>query len=303
MTARTIDPTQFLGIPSHGKDGAEALLLPVPFEKTVSYGTGTHGGPHAIFDASLQIELFDDETLLDFERDIKLHALPPVVQNPDFSAEEYLAYLQEEVKRLRGNFILGLGGEHLMTYGMVMGITENPDELTLVHIDAHADCADRLNGVYWSHGTVMRRLWEKGCRFVQVGIRSLCRSEYELVSSDSRFSTYFAHQLPDRWNEAIEEIRNLKGKVFLTFDVDGLDPGIIPSTGTPQPEGLNWRQAMELIKAVAFNKQIDWIGGDVVEFVPSPNPPGCDIIAAKLVYKILAWRHRGLEQRGETILA
>jgi len=288
---------QFLGISTTTEESAEALLLPLPYEKTVSYGKGTRGGPAAILKASLQVETFEEETLVDFESDLPVFTFPPLETAAETSVPEYLQRVEEFLRPRRGRFIVGLGGEHSVTYGMILGLVERLDELTIVQIDAHADLIDRLDGQYWSHGTVMRRLWEKGCRLVQISVRSLSRSEYELARGDQRISTYFAHQLPERWRELIDHLHELEGPIFLTLDVDGLDPAILPSTGTPQPNGLTWRQTGEILRTLAFAPRVEWIGADVVEFVPSPQPPGCDLTAARLVQKIFAWWHCGCKRR------
>ncbi|MGA2060621.1 MAG: agmatinase [Thermoguttaceae bacterium] len=284
---------QFLGVDSVDKDGADALILPLPYEKTVSYGSGTSNGPRAILDASLQLELFDEETLVDFKKAPKLHTLPALLDCGAETVQDYLRIIETYVAPLRDRFVLGLGGEHTVTYGLVKGLAGDPAEVTIVQIDAHADLIDELNGLKWSHGTVMRRLWEEGCRLLQIGIRSLSSSEYELADSGERITTYFAHRLEEQWAEVLRTLHDLEGAVYLTIDVDGLDPSIIPSTGTPQPGGLSWRQAMEVIRAIATSRGIRWLGADVVEFVPSPHPPGCDPAAARLAEKVLAWRHWG----------
>jgi len=284
---------QFLGVASVGKDNADALILPLPYEKTVSYGTGTSNGPRAILDASLQLEYFDEETLVDFKDTPKIHTLPALPDNGAETVQDYLKAVQTCVASLRGKFILGLGGEHTVTYGIVKGLIDDPAKMTVVQIDAHADLADKLNGLHWSHGTVMRRLWEEGCRLVQIGIRSLSRPEYELVDAGQRITTYFAHRLEEQWAEVLQTLHDIEGAAYLTIDVDGLDPSIIPSTGTPQPGGLSWRQAMGVIREVATSRKIRWLGADVVEFIPSPHPPGCDLAAARLVEKVLAWWHTG----------
>jgi agmatinase len=286
-----MDPTQFFGLPTPGIDSADVLILPWPLEKTVSYGTGTHTGPAAIIAASPQIELFEEETLVDFQERPRLHVLPPIVVDPEMPEDrlpEHLAATARYVTQFRERFLLTLGGEHLLTYGIVTGLVDDPADVTIVQIDAHADLADMLGGRRWSHGTVMRRLWERGCRLIQVGIRSLSRPEYELVRSGPRIETFFAHELAARWDELLQLLARLEGSVYLSFDVDGLDPSIIPSTGTPQPNGLSWPQAMEVVRAV-INAPCDLIGADVVEFIASPNPPGCDLNAARLVTKILAY--------------
>jgi agmatinase len=285
------DPTQFFGLLSPGPERADALVLPLPIEKTVSYGVGAASGPQAIVSATLQVETFDEETLLDFAESPRLHVLPPVVA--DGSLEDCLARIQDHVRSLRGRFLLSLGGEHSVTYGVVSGLVDDPAEVTVVQIDAHGDLADVLGGRHWSHGTVMRRLWEKGCGLVQIGIRSMTRSEYEVATAGPRIVTYFAHRLESQWSEMLDALRRLEGKVYLTVDVDGLDPSIIPSTGTPQPGGLSWRQTMEIFRVLTNESRCQLIGADVVEFVASPVPPGCDPAAARLTTKLLAWWWRG----------
>jgi agmatinase len=291
------NPHQFLGIPSPGESSADALILPLPYEHTVSYGRGTREGPAAILTAGLQVEWFEEETLVDFEKEPRLFTLPPLEVPPETSVPDYSALIENLLRPRRGKFIMGLGGEHSVTYGTVLGLTERLSDLTIVQIDAHADLANELGGKYWSHGTVMRRLWDQGCRLLQIGVRSLSSSEYQLIRTGPRITTFFAHQFPRRWAELIENLRRLEGPVFLTLDVDGLDPSIIPSTGTPQPNGLSWPQTMEILHALASAPGIEWLGADVVEFVPSPQPPGCDPAAARLVQKILAFWHRGRKQR------
>jgi agmatinase len=272
------------------------LILPLPLEKTVTYGTGTWRAPAAILDASTQVELFDEETGIDFAAGPKIHTLPPLADAAGL--EEYLSATEQLVRQHRGKFLLALGGEHLATYGVVAGLADEPAELTIVQIDAHADLADQLHGRRWSHGTVMHRLWERGCRLLQIGIRSLSKPEYDLATADSRISTFFAHQLPARWDELLAALRGLAGKVYLTIDVDGFDPGVFPSTGTPQPGGLNWPQAMAILRALAVESPCRLIGADVMELVAAPHPPGCDLSAARLAMKVLAWRELARQSGG-----
>jgi agmatinase len=294
----TFPPNQFLPVPSAPFKSADVVMVQLPLEKTVSYGTGTAGGPAAILEASSQIELFEEETGLDFEFSPRVHVMPPLRFDPADDLETALGKIRDFVRTLRGRFVFGLGGEHSTTYGMLTGLCDDLRDVTIVHLDAHGDFADTLGGLRWSHGTVMRRLWELGCRFLQIGIRSVCREEYETMSASDRVTTYYAHEIPDRWPEVLESLRRLTGKVYFTLDVDGLDPAIIPSTGTPQPNGLSWWQAMDVIRGVADNPQIDWISCDMVEFVPSPHPPGCDLTAARLAMKVLAFRQLALNRRG-----
>ena len=290
----TQNSTQLFGLPSPGPETADVLLLPLPVEKTVSYGTGASLGPNAILAASPQVETFDEETLVDFAESPRIHAFPPLCADGDIEA--CLARIQEYVRPWRDRFLVSLGGEHTVTYGLVTGLAEDPAEVTVVQIDAHADLANTLGGRHWSHGTVMRRLWERGCRLVQIGIRSLTRGEYDLATADPRIVTYYAHRLESQWAEMLDTLRKLEGKVYLTIDADGLDPSIIPSTGTPQPGGLSWRQTMEILRVLMTESQCRLIGADVVEFVASPVAPGCDPAAARLTTKLLAWWWTGQQK-------
>jgi agmatinase len=282
-----VHPDQFLGLTPWGEQRADAVILPLPLEKTVCYGTGTWRAPRAILDASCQLELFDEETLVDFSQYPRLHTL--ALLPAEGNLEDYLAAVRERVRQLRHKFVVALGGEHTVTYGVVTGLVDDPAEVTLVQIDAHADLIDELDGQRWSHGTVMRRLWERGCRLIQIGVRSLSRSEYELAASEDRVATYYAHQLAARWEDLLARLGRLEGKVYLTVDVDGLDPSLIPSTGTPQPNGLTWSQTIELIRCLATSSRCSLLGADLVELIASPHPPGCDALAARLVAKILAF--------------
>ena len=291
--ARQIMPDliQFFGLPSLGPERADALVLPLPIEKTVSYGAGAGSGPQAIVEATIQVETFDEETLVDFAESPRLHVLPPVTTDGDL--EECLSRISDAVRPLRDKFLLCLGGEHSVTYGVIGGLVDDPAEVTIVQLDAHGDLADKLGGRHWSHGTVMRRLWERGCRLMQIGIRSMTRDEYDVATGSPRIVTYFAYRMEEQWPEILDALRRLEGKVYLTVDVDGLDPSIIPSTGTPQPDGLSWRQTMEIFRVLLTESHCQLIGADVVEFVASPVPPGCDPAAARLATKLLAWWWKG----------
>ena len=135
----------------------------------------------------------------------------------------------------------------------------------------------------------MRRLLERGYRIVQIGVRSLSQEEHRLIRHDDRVATFFAHELPERWGEALDLLAGLRGDVYLSMDTDGMDPSVLPSTGTPQPDGLSWRQAMDVLRVLTASRASQLIGADLVEYIPSPHPPGCDIIAARLLVKLLAF--------------
>lgn len=283
-------PDQFLGLPPCAVEEADAVILPLPFERTVSYGTGTWRAPRAILDASCQVETFDEETLVDFEVSPRIHTAPAILDDGDTPVEEYLERVKETVAPWKRKFILSLGGEHSVTSGVVRGLAADLANLTVVQVDAHADLRDVLDGKRWSHATVMRRLFEGGARLLQVGVRSVSREEYDLAKQEKRIRCFFAHELRYRWEELRETLRRLEGDVYLSIDVDGLDPAVIPSTGTPQPDGLSWAQVMEILHELSVSKLCRFMAADVMEYVASPHPPGCDITAAKLAAKILSHR-------------
>ena len=289
-----IYPDQFLGRPPCSAEEADVIVLPLPLEKTVSYGAGTSRAPWAIINASCQIELFDEQTMVDFEQRPKIHTSPPVPYGS--SVRKYLSAVRERVNGHRGKFVLALGGEHTVSYGVVRGLIDDLSGVTVVQIDAHSDLADELDGQRWSHGTVMKRLWDDGCQLMQIGVRSLSRSEYDLATSDERIQTYYAHRLSEEWRDLLERLRQLTGEVYLSIDVDGLDPSVIPSTGTPQPDGLSWRQMVEVIRAVTSG-QCHLVGADICEFVPSTPPPGRDTVPAKLAAKVLAFWWQALGKK------
>jgi len=284
-----VHPDQFLGLPPRKAEDADAVVLPLPFERTVSYGNGTWRAPRAIVDASCQLEQFDEETLVDFETGPLIHTAPAILNDGDVGAEDYLDAIRDRVAGFRDKFILSLGGEHTVTYGVVMGLAKSPADVTVVQVDAHADLMDVLDGKKWSHGTVMRRLRDEGVRLVQVGVRSLSREEYDFAQRDEGVTTFYAHEIGQKWDELRKTLRQLEGDLYLSLDVDGLDPGVMPSTGAPQPNGLSWNQVIEILREVSASERCRFVGADVVEYVACPHPPGCDIIAARLAAKILAY--------------
>ena len=283
-----VHPNQFIGLPPCELAQADAVLLPLPFERTVSYGTGTWRAPQAMLDASNQLEEFDEETQIEFGQHLRVHTALPVLDDEEESVEQYLAHVASHTRQLREHFVVGLGGEHSVTYGLVDGTCDDLSELTIVQIDAHADLRDTLGGKRWSHGTVMRRLLERGCGLIQIGVRSISKDEYTLSQSHPKIQTFYARNLTERWSELEACLATISGNVYFTLDVDGLDPSVIPTTGTPQPGGLSWQQTTRIIRQTFGGGNRRIVGADVVEYVASPHPPGADTTAAKLVAKILA---------------
>jgi len=285
----------FLGLEPLPVEEARVRVLPLPYDRTASYQPGARRGPLAILEASGHVELYD-ELLEDEPWRVGFATLPP----PETDASGPAAAL-ERVRRVAESVVdahrllLALGGEHSVTAPLVDAHRAVWPDLTVLQIDAHADLRDAFEGSPESHACVMRRVLELGVPLVQVGVRSLTREEHELIRSDGRVTTFFAHELARRDPAAwiAEVVARLSGPVYLTVDLDGLDPSVMPATGTPEPGGLGWHELSALLLEVAARVPI--VGADVVELAPVPGLVAPDFLAARLAYRIAgcAARSRG----------
>lgn len=268
---------------------ARVLVWSVPFEKTVSYGVGTKNGPEAIIGASRNMELFDEEVGGETSR-IGIHTLPPI--DADREPEEMMQVLYKEAGRLLrlGKFICMLGGEHSISAPVIRAHKDVYQDLSVLQIDAHADLRDAYDGTPHSHASVMRRVVEF-CPAVQVGIRSLSAEEALAIPSLPT-RVFFAKDIVGRVEWIDEVVASLTEAVYLTIDVDGLDPSIIPTTGTPEPGGLMWYDVVRLIERVARRRCI--VGMDVTELSTSPDNNSPSFLTAKLIYKTLGYVFRDL---------
>ena len=285
----------FLGLPAphSNRDGAGVLVLPIPYEATVSYGHGTAGGPAAIVTASQQIELYDREFDCEPALDFGIHTLP-ALNLPEAPGEAVAAIAQAVAEAARtGKLVVGLGGEHTVSVGFGRGLLAAlGGPLTLVQIDAHSDLRDEYDGSPYSHACMARRLLDCEApgfeQVLQLGIRSVCPEEVALARSQpERIRVWYAEAVHQGgWQaELIERVRGRR--VYLTIDVDGLDPSVVPSTGTPEPDGLSWRETLAVLRAVAEHAEI--VGLDCVELAPVPGHHASDFAAAKLVYKAISY--------------
>lgn len=279
--------TVFLGVAPDDDDGADrppaVAILPVPYDQTSTWKKGADRGPAAILEASTQVELYDIETGSEPCRQ-GIVTLPPLEFRgpPDELAEK----VEAEVTSIctRGQLPVILGGEHSVTIGAVRAAAQHYEHLSVLQIDAHADTRDVYEGSACNHACVMARVREWAA-IVQVGIRAVDASEVEHLDPDRVF---YAHDILARRNDdwMKEVVKRLTDHVYLTIDVDGFDPSIMPATGTPEPGGLTWRHVNELVKRVAKQKTI--VGFDVVELLPTPGLHHCQFTAAKLVHRVLA---------------
>jgi agmatinase len=265
-------------------DKARVLIWPVPFEKTVSYGVGTKDGPRAIIDASRNMELFDEEIGGETAR-IGIHTLMPI--HADREPDEMMQVLYDEAKKLLrlGKFLCMLGGEHSISAPVIKAHKEVYPDLSVLQIDAHADLRDQYDGTPHSHASIMRRVVEL-CPAVQVGIRSLSAEEAKVIPSlPTRI--FFAKDIIGRTDWMDDVVGSLTDEVYLTIDVDGFDPSLIPTTGTPEPGGLMWYDVVLLLRKVAQHRRI--VGMDVTELSSSPDNQSPSFLTAKLVYKTLGY--------------
>ncbi len=279
----------FLGLPESEAGSAEAaraVIIPFGLEATVSYGGGAAKGPEAIIAASPQLEFFDEALWVEPYRQFGIATLEaPAIPAPMTAALEQLEALVESALQA-GKFPLVLGGEHALTPGAVRPFAARHPDLVVLQFDAHADLRDGYLGEHYSHAAAMRRvLDQENVSLVQLGIRAISAEEIPFLEANShRITTFWAK---DKASWKVEEIvRAVRGRpVYLTFDVDAFDASLMSATGTPEPGGLFFDEAIAIIEAVSKTSPI--VGADVVELAPVSGLHACDFTTAKLVYKIL----------------
>jgi len=288
----TYMPSNFLGLPDEASryEPSRVVVLPVPFERTTSYGKGTAQGPEAILRASRQVELYEEQ----------LRAEPwtmGIATLPAFLPEahdmgEALAELEAECHHhlAAGKFLVTLGGEHSLTTAPVRAARAVHGEIGIVQFDAHADLRAEYEGTPWSHASVMRRLHAAGIPAVAVGIRALSSEEGELIA-EQRLPTIWGWELPAR-ERFVEMVEALPPKVYLTFDVDFFDPPLMPATGTPVPGGGQWQPTLECLRELFRRRTV--VAMDVVELAPQAGAHAADFLAASLIYKCLAYLQESL---------
>ena len=264
---------------------ARVVVVPVPYDRTSTWLKGADRGPKAIIEASAHMELYDIETDSEVYRKGIFTAeavdgkLPP---------EDMVERVRERVQRFIENdkFAVVVGGEHSVSIGSIRAHIANDANITVMQLDAHCDLRDEYEGSKYNHACVMARVMEL-CPIVQVGIRSMDSSEKKALNKSR---VVFAKDIyTDKyWIEKV--ISKLSDKVYVTIDLDVLDPSIMPSTGTPEPGGLLWYDFLGLLRAVFENKDV--VGFDVAELCPDERNKSPDILAAKLIYKLLSYKFK-----------
>ena len=280
----------FLGLDQSTPDTAEATILPIPYQRTVSYGVGTDRGPEALLTASEQVELFDCE----LGRSIaaaRFFTAPAWQDTAEAPLEEAVASIRSYAEHWSSPeaLLVGLGGEHTVTFPLLELLSARVGPMTVVQIDAHADLRDSYQDTKLSHACVARRALDAGHKLVQVGIRAVSREEFELIEDSEAITTFWAKQIrcdSDWFGRLRDRVDSIEGPVYLTFVVDGLDPSILPGTGTPVPGGLTYQQALDVIDLVATGSEV--VGLDVVELAPIAGQQVSEFVAAKLLVRALS---------------
>jgi agmatinase len=288
-------PHNFLGLDEKASDfdAARVVILPVPYEATTSYGGGTANGPRAILEASRYIELYDQE--LDAEPyEVGIATLPPLSLSRA-GAEQAIAELRSAYDAVLDlgdhRFVIMLGGEHSITSAPVLAWADRLDtRMSVLQIDAHTDLRLEYEGSPYSHASVMARLMDR-IDITAVGIRAMTAEERALERSHDSIHIFFADDIHsgDAWIDAVMD--TLGDTVYITFDVDGFDPSLVPATGTPEPGGLTWYPVLKLLRRVFAEKHV--VAADIVELAPLAGFAAPDFLVAKLAYKMIGYWSRG----------
>ena len=261
-------------------DNARYVILGVPYDGTSTFVKGADKGPQAILDASDSLELYD----IQYQYEAWLAGIHTDHHDYDFRTPE--AMVQSVYNRMKHFMALGkrpvlLGGEHSVSVGAIRAMAEAHPGLSVLQIDAHADLRDSYHDSPFNHACVMRRAQEVA-RVVQVGIRNVCTDELPNVVPENIFYAHLIHNQEDWMDKAIDRLTD---DVYITVDLDGFDPSILPATGTPLPGGLQWYPTLSFLGKVFKTKNV--VGFDVVELCPQEDSKVSDVFAATLVYKML----------------
>ncbi|MEK7564007.1 MAG: agmatinase [Patescibacteria group bacterium] len=278
-------PNNFLGINEVSMEEAQVLVLPIPLEATVSYGKGTAKGPEGIITASQQVEFYDHELGYEVNEEVKIKTLP-YIDFPEQNAEKAQAIISDTIKDLTDKFILSLGGEHSITPALVSEYKKKYPDLSILYFDAHTDMREEYRDTRWSHACAARRCQDDhGIKnIVWVGTRNTSLGEQQYINKDqvNYGNTYDLKKI----------LSQLSDNVYLSFDVDVFDVSTMPATGTPEPGGISWYQAMEIFEAVTREKNV--VGADIAECSPIQTPGfhGYDFLVAKLAFKLIGYKFR-----------
>ena len=283
---------KFLGseIPNISMEEAQAIILPVPFDASVCYKPGARFGPQRILSASNALELYDEE--LEIEPfNCGIYTLDPIdVPIDPFTLSKEVEDIVKDIAKLKKLPIL-IGGDHSVSIGAIRAISEiqkqENSEFTVLQFDAHTDLRDEYQGSKYSHACVMRRAFEYGASIIQIGIRSLSKEE-KIFLDNHALTPVWARDIYNNYPVSKSRVlESIKTPLYITIDLDCLDPSIMPDVGTPEPGGLNWYQLTDLLKEVCSKTKV--LGIDIVELCPNTIASHSEYLAARLLYKLLGY--------------
>ncbi|OPZ96096.1 MAG: N(1)-aminopropylagmatine ureohydrolase [Planctomycetes bacterium ADurb.Bin412] len=267
--------------------GSRFVILPIRYDGSVSYKRGAGLAPDAIIEASKEIETFDEQLAGEFfQAGIHTH---PGIDGTNFSPEQIQEEIYTTVLPLleMGKVPISLGGDHSVTPALVKAAKQARPNLSVLHIDAHGDFRDRYLGSPWSHASIMRRIYDMGIPSISLGIRSICREQYDFIR-DHDIAILPPEAVEKDTDGAIAKILSrLTDEVYITLDIDGFDPAIAPGTAIPEPGGLSYYPVLRILEAVGRFRQI--VAADIVEVMPIPNNYVTEFLAARLAYKIITF--------------
>jgi agmatinase len=263
----------FLGEEVSSGGEARVYIVPVPIERTTSYVQGTARAPRAIMGASRQIELYNAPVGVDLEG-AGIVTVGDVIGGKD----ELLAFIERNRDRLLGALPCFIGGEHSITPWILEGL--GLDEIGIVWLDAHADLREQYLGDGESHACAARNSLRFG-PVVEIGVRSYSKEEHDFLSTADGVRIF-----RDFTAEAAEAVRSLPRSIYLSVDYDAFDPSVMPSVGTPEPGGLTWHRAMEILDLLFSEKRV--MAMDAVELCPADGSVTPDFIAAKVIYEAIS---------------
>ena len=275
-----------LAQPDNGPGDSRVVLLPVPYDSTTSYRGGSRYGPRAILNASRHLEDYDVE----LDRDVSalgIYTTPEI--EPDMSGPKAMVERVEKAVRAvaaPGRLVGLLGGEHTVTTGAVRAMKDIYPDMAVLYFDAHADLRDEYMDAPWGHASVARRVNEM-VKTVHVGVRTICFEERDFIRQN-RLPVFFWPNAPlEQPDVAAGIVEALPENVYISIDLDVIDPALMPAVGTPEPGGMSWTEITRVLRAVGESRKI--VGFDIVELAPEEGPESCSYIAAKLAYKLIAY--------------
>ena len=267
-------------------ENSKFVVLPISYEKNLTFGEGTSKGPEEIIKASQHLEYYDEQFNCEpFTSGIKLLDYLNLCDN---TPEEMVDIISKKIIQKKKKFIVSLGGDHAVTIGVVKGLEQlHGNNFSIVQFDAHSDFRDSWNGSSLNHACITKQV-SKNHEVALIGVRSQDYDEVQQIKNNKNMHVIYA------WDYSLEKLRKilpkLKKNVYITIDVDGFDPSFIRNTGTPEPGGITWNQVINCLELIFKNKNI--IGADIVEFAPKINFESESYALAKLAYKIMSLKKR-----------